>query len=550
VNIFIPAAARIGNISQLREASGAAEEAVLVSETELDRRSWDFCIYDRRATNGRELRRYRHLGVPVGLDEGGEYRQYFSYLIDTFPLPGDMGGANVFDSALLPQASRRREPPERFLRFLVSFGGEDPGHLTERMLEELLSRQGVEAGNITVVEGPLFGPRGYPAGVEILRAPDNLAEILHRYDVLFTSFGLTAYEGLSAGCAVLLLNPSSYHDTLSKKAGFPRLGVKKIHSSRLRRYMENPRVVNGIMERIAPGPPRDLAALLSRLVPPLIGACPICGTIDGEAVLRQEERSFFRCRRCGIVYQLDFIDRGESYREEYFFEEYRRRYGRSYLEDFEQIRGFSKKRLASLSSIVSPRSKKLLDVGCAYGPFLQEAREAGFRAEGLDPVESAVGYVRKELKIPASQGFFEDHQAPPNSYDVISMWYVIEHFADPARVLCKVRELLKPGGVFAFSTPNSSGISGRGRIGSFLKKSPADHHTVWSPGSARRILNRRGFRVRKVVVTGHHPERFPLLPATGRGGWYRVLLLLSRVFRLGDSFEIYATKRDNDHGKV
>jgi hypothetical protein len=54
-----------------------------------------------------------------------------------------------------------------------------------------------------------------------------------------------------------------------------------------------------------------------------------------------------------------------------------------------------------------------------------------------------------------------------------------------------------------------------------------------------------GFRVKKIVVTGHHPERFPLagvLFKKRKGPLYSFFLLLSRLFRLGDSFEVYAVK--------
>ena len=123
------------------------------------------------------------------------------------------------------------------------------------------------------------------------------------------------------------------------------------------------------------------------------------------------------------------------------------------------------------------------------------------------------------------------------------MWYVIEHLVDLHRVLRLARELLVDGGVLAFSTPNGTGISARRSLRRFLEQSPGDHYTVWSPRSAREVLRRHGFRIRRTRVTGHHPERFPF--AGGRGWWgraYRVHAgVASRLLRLGDTFEVYAT---------
>jgi SAM-dependent methyltransferase len=131
-------------------------------------------------------------------------------------------------------------------------------------------------------------------------------------------------------------------------------------------------------------------------------------------------------------------------------------------------------------------------------------------------------------------------------FDAVTLWYVIEHFEEAGKALTEIHGLLKDGGALAFSTPSYSGISGKKSIASFLENSPPDHFAIWSPKICAWILRRYGFRLRKIVVTGHHPERFPLLgrfadPAK-KGTLYRFLLLISRLFRLGDTFEVYAVK--------
>ncbi len=144
--------------------------------------------------------------------------------------------------------------------------------------------------------------------------------------------------------------------------------------------------------------------------------------------------------------------------------------------------------------------------------------------------------MREKLGLPCVQGDFLQVALPERSYDAVTLWYVLEHFRDAAAALTRANRLLRPGGVLAFSTPSASGISARRSLHRFLSASPADHFTIWAPRLAGPLLRRFGFRLKRLRVTGHHPERFPgRLPAG-------TLLAASRLLGLGDTFEAYAVK--------
>ena len=305
-------------------------------------------------------------------------------------------------------------------------------------------------------------------------------------------------------------------------------------------------------------------------------SCPFCkadrpvsgpGRLPGKDIAGFPEKTYRRCPACGIIYLTRLDAPSVKYDKDYFFDSYKRQYGKTYLEDFPNLLEAGRRRLthilnAHLCAFVPPcdefmQKYSLLDIGCAYGPFLAAAAEAGFNPAGIEPVEDAAHYVREKLGFACWQGFFPDalpeefrtqsnSETNPEPFDVISLWYVIEHFEEPGKMLNEISRLLKNGGVLAFSTPSFSGISGRKSLRSFLKNSPPDHYTVWSPLACKKILKQYGFELRKIVVTGHHPERFPLLGRfvkTGsEGPLYRLLLFISRLFSLGDTFEVYAVK--------
>jgi 2-polyprenyl-3-methyl-5-hydroxy-6-metoxy-1,4-benzoquinol methylase len=252
-----------------------------------------------------------------------------------------------------------------------------------------------------------------------------------------------------------------------------------------------------------------------------------------------------------MVYMLRLTEPPIEYKEDYFFDAYRRQYGKTYLEDFPSLKQAGKNRLHRIRRLRDGQGQpRLLDIGCAYGPFLAAAAEGGFSPMGIDPAEAAVRYVNEGLKIPAIAGFFPSPSRREfwgeGVFDVITLWYVIEHFENLAAVLREAGRLLKPKGILAFSSPSLSGVSGRKSLKRFLENSPADHFTVWDPRGIGKILRPYGFTVRKIVITGHHPERFPLIGkhVEGKhGAAWRIADRISRFLGLGDTFEAYAVKK-------
>jgi hypothetical protein len=161
-----------------------------------------------------------------------------------------------------------------------------------------------------------------------------------------------------------------------------------------------------------------------------------------------------------------------------------------------------------------------------------------------------VAYVEKKLGMPAlCAGFQEVERGKlPRKIAAVTLWYVLEHFPDADGVLTKAAALLSTGGVLAFSTPNGRGISARLSLHNFLQKSPADHYTIFSPRKLKKILGRYELTLRRVRVTGHHPERFPGLLGmmAGRSAIAaRALRSVSVLFGLGDTFEAYAVKGES-----
>lgn len=568
---------------------------------------FDAVVFDTRKTIPELFAEALYTGTTVGIDEGGRMRNRFDYLIDTLPNLPSVPAPNICSPSFLDLPARengqgvagigenRHGLESAFVRsVLVTFGGEDPAGLTERMVHFLLKHGFFRPEQITAVRGTFMSGLSLPEGVAILDRPKDLASRLSGYDLVCTAFGLTAYEAAAAGAAVICIHPSRYHARLGKIAGFTDGGTGKPRAGRFRRALAAPSAPTAPAGFTTPAcrsggrdsageissRDKDLAEFLASIVFPEPPVCPVCRERGSPAFMRFPDRTISRCTGCGLLYQTLFTGAEKSYGEDYFFSEYREQYGKTYLEDFAHIKELAGPRLRIIGrlrsaghSVRTSAADRLLDVGCAYGPFLLASCEAGYEAFGIDTSKAAVRFVREQLRLPGLTARFEVMQRSSlpeefdGRYDVVTMWYVLEHFRNSAQVLQKVYNFLKPGGIFAFSTPNAGGISARRNPNHFFGRNPEDHFTLWSPSTVRRILPRFGFTVRKIRVTGHHPERFPALKRLrqkeggGRGeksrGWGedrregilgRFFGLLSVIFRLGDTFEVYAVRDAGEEG--
>jgi 2-polyprenyl-3-methyl-5-hydroxy-6-metoxy-1,4-benzoquinol methylase len=504
---------------------------------------YDIAILDRREISLSELKSMNITGISVGIDLAGEGRRYCSYLIDALESPPEIERPNISDSGLLhlPETIRP-EWPERAEKVLVALGGEQVGNGSDFASE--LARRMDSRVYLAVRESVPA-----PDNVILLEAGGHLQERLADFDLVITHYGLTAYEALWARVPVVLKNPGRYHKVLSRAAGFlETASVPDVVSSvsRWKELVERCR-------RIRPNGESDMATLINELHIPRRLTPPGGGDRWQPSIQRFAERTFFRNGDDNLVYMQSFRQPTVQYSHDYFFSDYARQYGKTYLEDFPAIKQTGMRRIRDiLKKAELPkegRPPRILDIGCAYGPFLQAAAEAGCEVHGIDISCEAARYVREELGFSARCGdvLSPDMEDLGGPFDIITMWYVIEHFQDLDVLLRRVTKNLAPGGLFAFSTPSSDGISGRRDIREFYRRSPEDHYTVLSPSTVAAVLGKFNLYPRSVKITGHHPERFPLVPPVSEGrtpGFrHRMAGAWSRLARLGDTFEVVAEYR-------
>lgn len=141
---------------------------------------------------------------------------------------------------------------------------------------------------------------------------------------------------------------------------------------------------------------------------------------------------------------------------------------------------------------------RMLEIGCANGGYLVQAVQEGWTATGIEFSASAVERA-KTAGLDVQCLPVEQIQYPPESFDIVVGWMVLEHMHDPVSVLDKIHELLKPGGWFVFSVPDSGSLEFKVFRDQWYALQVPCHMTHFSAKTIRQLLTQKGWSVRNVI---------------------------------------------------
>jgi SAM-dependent methyltransferase len=164
-------------------------------------------------------------------------------------------------------------------------------------------------------------------------------------------------------------------------------------------------------------------------------------------------------------------------------------------------------RLRQIERLV-PRRGRILDVGCAQGLFLEVARAEGWDTAGIDLDRKGVEAARAR-GLDVHQGELQPGGFPPQSFDVVTLFDLLEHVRDPRGLVAACREVLRPGGFLVVTTPDVSGLVPRVTYGLFAltlgawgHPTPPGHLVQFSRRTLGRLLADEGFE--PVLVRREH----------------------------------------------
>jgi cyclopropane fatty-acyl-phospholipid synthase-like methyltransferase len=219
--------------------------------------------------------------------------------------------------------------------------------------------------------------------------------------------------------------------------------------------------------------------------------CIVCESTGAEP----HYPGIVRCTDCGYVYaNLDLTQAQFEalYSDGYFAgEEYS-----DYAADKAVHQRNFISRLDTLARFVDPMShRRLLEVGCAYGFFLELASQRFDESVGIDVTAAGVGHARDTLGLNAVRRDLLDWDFGNAPVDVVCMWDTIEHLQAPDRYLERIASNMTTGGLLALTTGDIDSKVARWRGEKWRLIHPPTHAHYFSQSSLTRLLDRYGFDV-------------------------------------------------------
>jgi 2-polyprenyl-3-methyl-5-hydroxy-6-metoxy-1,4-benzoquinol methylase len=243
--------------------------------------------------------------------------------------------------------------------------------------------------------------------------------------------------------------------------------------------------------------------------------CNLCGAEDTKFILRaryrfhKRKKEFFnlvKCRKCGLMYTNPRPNEKEI--SQYYPSWYHSR-ADTKVTDIEKTKIWGIPWREAMQKKAEPflkykKGEKILDIGCGDGSLLKFLKESGWQTYGVEPHETSSLYAQEVLGLNVFSGRLEDANYPEESFDVITLFHVLEHLHDPSQVLKKAFSLIKRDGILIIEVPNFRSFEAKIFRSKWIGISAPLHLYHFTPQSLRLMLMNCGFVPMKV---GFVPEK-------------------------------------------
>ena len=170
--------------------------------------------------------------------------------------------------------------------------------------------------------------------------------------------------------------------------------------------------------------------------------------------LTKEDFEIAKCGQCGLLFtepRPNPNEIGKYYQSQDYYSHQQNKKG-FIPKIYEKVKSINVRNKVAMA-IEGLQEGKLLDIGCGVGDFLAEIKKNKWDIMGIEPSDEAKAIAKTRIGFtpldPSETTTLQDH-----SFDVITMWHVLEHVEDLKKQLEELHRLLKPEGRLIIAIPN------------------------------------------------------------------------------------------------
>lgn len=218
--------------------------------------------------------------------------------------------------------------------------------------------------------------------------------------------------------------------------------------------------------------------------------CYICKSSLVELHKQVNDFPIYKCKKCHLLWTQNITEKDIElfYDENYFYSDSKIGYS-DYLASEKTHRKNAKNILKIVDKVHNLTDLKILDIGCAHGFLLDEARKwRNCSAFGIELSKFARNYAKNILNLAAYKNGIED-RFESNFFDVIFLVGTIEHLIDPKETLENIYRILKPKGLLIITT-----IDTKGMIRLYSLK-PPEHLFYFNHQNIKKLLDKFNYKI-------------------------------------------------------
>lgn len=158
------------------------------------------------------------------------------------------------------------------------------------------------------------------------------------------------------------------------------------------------------------------------------------------------------------------------------------------------VKTYSLQNKIKLINFLSPSKGRLLDIGAGTGEFLLSAKKNSWTISGVEPNALA----RNNASLKSIQLHSSLHALSANTYDVITLWHVLEHLPDLNQTLAQITALLKHKGILIIAAPNFKSYDANHYKEFWAAYDVPRHFWHFSKTSIERLFTPLGYTLEKI----------------------------------------------------